>query len=45
MEGHDSEALQAYDKYLRLMPKALDSPAIRRSMLELKARANAGAKK
>ena len=45
MEGHDSEALQAYDKYLRLMPKALDAPAIRRSMLELKTRANAGAKK
>ena len=45
MQGHDPEALQAYDKYLRLMPKALDAPGIRRSMLELKARANAGAKK
>src|SRR5256714_1694964 len=45
MEGHDSEALQAYDKYLRLMPKALDAPGIRRSMLELKARAHAGARK
>ncbi|TMA08585.1 MAG: tetratricopeptide repeat protein [Deltaproteobacteria bacterium] len=45
MQGHDSEALQAYDKYLRLMPKALDAPGIRRSMLDLKARANAGAKK
>jgi len=45
MQGHDSEAVQAYDKYLRLMPNALDAPGIRRSMLDLKARANAGAKK
>ena len=45
MQGHDSEAVQAYDKYLRLMPNALDAPGIRRSMLDLKTRANAGAKK
>lgn len=45
MQGHDSEAVEAYDKYLRLVPKALDAPGIRRSMLELRARANAGAKK
>jgi len=45
MQGQDSEALQAYDKYLRLTPKALDAPGIRRSMLELRARADARAKK
>jgi tetratricopeptide (TPR) repeat protein len=45
MQGQDAQALQAYDKYLRLMPSALDAPAIRRSMTELRARASAGAKK
>ena len=45
MQGHDAEALQAYDKYLRLTPKALDAPGIRQSMVELRARAKAGAKR
>ena len=45
MQGHDAEALQAYDKYLRLTPKAPDAPEIRQSIAELRARANAAAKK
>jgi tetratricopeptide (TPR) repeat protein len=43
MQGHDAEALQAYDKYLRLSPKAPDAPEIRKSIRELRTRANGGA--
>ena len=39
MQGHDAEALQAYDKYLRLSPKASDAPEIRKSIRELRTRA------
>src|SRR5439155_1077830 len=39
MQGHDGEALQAYDKYLRLSPKASDAPEIRKSIRELRTRA------
>jgi tetratricopeptide (TPR) repeat protein len=43
MQGHDAEALQAYDKYLRLSPKAADAPEIRKSIRELRTRAKGGA--
>ena len=42
MQGHDAEALQAYDKYLRLSPKAPDAPEIRKSIRELRTRAKVG---
>jgi tetratricopeptide (TPR) repeat protein len=42
MQGHDAEALQAYDKYLRLSPKAPDAPEIRQSIRELRTRAKVG---
>ena len=42
MQGKDQEALQAYAKYLRLMPSASDARDIRRSIAELKARAKVG---
>jgi regulator of sirC expression with transglutaminase-like and TPR domain len=41
MQGQDPEALEAYDKYLRLSPKAPDAAEIRKSIRELRARANA----
>jgi tetratricopeptide (TPR) repeat protein len=43
MQGNDAQALQAYDKYLRLAPKAPDAPEIRQSIRELKERANSAA--
>lgn len=39
MQGNDTQALQAYEKYLRLAPKAADANEIRQSIAELKARA------
>jgi len=44
MQGHDAQALQSYDRYLRLAPGAADAAEIRQSMRELKARAKVGAK-
>lgn len=38
MQGNDQQALQAYDKYLRLAPNAADAREIRKSMAELRAR-------
>ena len=43
MQGNDAQALQAYDKYLRLAPKAPDASEIRQSIRELKERANSAA--
>ena len=43
MQGKDGQALQSYEKYLRLSPKAADAEEIRQSMRELKARAKQGA--
>ena len=43
MQGNDPQALQAYDKYLRLAPTAPDKGEIRRSIAELKARSKIGA--
>ena len=43
MQGNDAQALQAYEKYLRLAPAAPDKGDIRRSIAELKARARIGA--
>ena len=43
MQGNDPQALQAYDKYLRLAPAAPDKGEIRRSIAELKARSKIGA--
>jgi tetratricopeptide (TPR) repeat protein len=43
MQGNDAQALQAYDKYLRLAPKAPDAAEIRQSIRELKERANSAA--
>jgi len=42
MQGNDAQALQAYDKYLKLSPNASDAGDIRRSMAELKARSKIG---
>jgi tetratricopeptide (TPR) repeat protein len=39
MQGNDAQALQSYEKYLRLAPKAPDANEIRQSIGELKARA------
>jgi regulator of sirC expression with transglutaminase-like and TPR domain len=39
MQGNDTQALQSYEKYLRLAPKAPDANEIRQSIGELKARA------
>jgi tetratricopeptide (TPR) repeat protein len=44
MQGHDAQALQSYDRYLRLAPGAPDAAEIRQSIRELKARAKVGAK-
>ncbi len=44
MQGHDAQALQSYDRYLRLAPGATDAAEIRQSIRELKARAKVGAK-
>src|SRR5882672_7117493 len=44
MQGHDAQALQSYDRYLRLAPGAADAAEIRQSIRELKARAKVGAK-
>ncbi len=43
MLGNDAQALQAYDRYLKLAPGALDAPDIRRSIAELKTRSKIGA--
>ena len=42
MQGDDAQALQAYDRYLRLAPRAPDAAEIRQSIRELKARAKSG---
>jgi tetratricopeptide (TPR) repeat protein len=42
MQSNDGQALQAYEKYLRLAPKAPDAVDIRRSIAELKTRAKIG---
>jgi tetratricopeptide (TPR) repeat protein len=42
MQGDDGQALQAYDRYLRLAPRASDAAEIRQSIRELKARAKSG---
>lgn len=39
MQGNDAQALQAYQRYLKLAPAAPDAADIRRSMKELQARA------
>jgi len=39
VQGEDAQALQSYDKYLRLAPSAPDAAEIRKSIRELKARA------
>jgi len=44
MQGHDAQALQSYDRYLRLAPGAADAAEIRQSIRELKARAKVGVK-
>jgi len=44
MQGQDAQALQSYDRYLRLAPGAADAAEIRQSIRELKARAKVGAK-
>jgi tetratricopeptide (TPR) repeat protein len=43
MQSNDGQALQAYEKYLRLAPKAADAVDIRRSIAELKTRSKIGA--
>ncbi len=43
MLGNDAQALQAYDRYLKLAPGAPDAPDIRRSIAELKTRSKIGA--
>ncbi|MGZ6125225.1 MAG: tetratricopeptide repeat protein, partial [Myxococcales bacterium] len=43
VQGNDAQALQSYEKYLRLAPKAPDADEIRQSIRELKARAKQGA--
>jgi tetratricopeptide (TPR) repeat protein len=42
MQHNDTQALQAYQKYLQLAPSASDRAEIRRSIAELKARAKIG---
>ena len=42
MQGNDTQALQAYEKYLQLAPLAPDKGDIKRSIAELKARAKIG---
>jgi tetratricopeptide (TPR) repeat protein len=42
MQGNDTQALQAYQRYLQLAPSAADRGDIRRSIAELKARAKIG---
>jgi tetratricopeptide (TPR) repeat protein len=42
MQNNDSQALQAYEKYLNLAPSAPDRSDIRRSIAELKTRAKIG---
>jgi len=44
MQGDDAQALQSYDKYLRLAPAAPDAAEIRQSIRELRTRAKTGAK-
>ena len=44
MQGQDAQALQSYDRYLRLAPGAADAAEIRQSIRDLKARAKVGAK-
>ncbi|HWT86701.1 MAG TPA: tetratricopeptide repeat protein [Myxococcales bacterium] len=44
MQGHDAQALQSYDRYLRLAPGAADAAEIRQSIRELRARAKVGSK-
>ena len=43
MQGNDTQALQAYQRYLQLSPGAADKAEIRRSISELRARAKIGA--
>ena len=43
LQGNDGQALQAYDKYLKLAPSAADASDIRRSIAELKTRSRIGA--
>jgi tetratricopeptide (TPR) repeat protein len=42
VQGDDTQALKAYEKYLQLSPGAADATDIRRSMSELKERAKLG---
>lgn len=42
MQSNDGQALLAYERYLRLAPKAADAVDIRRSIAELKTRAKIG---
>ena len=42
VQGNDSQALQAYEKYLKLSPSAPDAADIRRSIAELKERGKLG---
>ncbi|MGZ6142199.1 MAG: hypothetical protein ACXWLM_02620 [Myxococcales bacterium] len=42
MQGNDTQALQAYEKYIQLAPLAPDKGDIKRSIAELKARAKIG---
>jgi len=42
--GHDAQALQSYDRYLRLR-RAADAAEIRQSIRELKARAKSAQKR
>ena len=44
MQGKNAEALQAYEKYLKLAPRAPDAGDIRTSIKELRARAKSGAR-
>lgn len=43
LQSNDAQALQAYEKYLKLAPSAADASDIRRSIAELKARSRIGA--
>ena len=43
MQGNDQQALQAYQRYLRIAPSAPDAREIRKSIAELKARSRLGA--
>ena len=42
MQGNDTQALQAYEKYLQLAPLAPDKADIKRSITELKSRSKIG---